>query len=70
MKNNNNNNFEFLDSIGITSFAAQLKNMSDDKVQTDYIREVIKAIAVEIEKLHKENDKIIEMLREIKERGK
>lgn len=62
---NNINNNSLLDGITIVGFMAQLQNIGDDKVQTDYIRKVIQAIANEIEKLHKENDIIIEQNKEI-----
>lgn len=39
--------------------------MSKDEVQTNYIHKVIKAIANEIEKLHKENDIIMAQNEEI-----
>lgn len=54
-----------LDLLNIFSLWAQIDNMSMDKQQTDYIRKVIKAIADEIDKLHKENDIIIKQNEEI-----
>ena len=76
MNNNNSNqttsNTAILDVITILGFVAQLENIKDDKVQTNYIRKVIQAISDEIDKLHKENDIIIkqneEMLKILKER--
>jgi hypothetical protein len=53
-------NFEFLDAITIVGFLAQLDNMDKDEKETDYIHKVIDSIANEIEKLHKENEIIIE----------
>lgn len=65
---NNINNFELLDLITIISFAAQLQNMEMDGKQTNFIHKVIKAIADEIDKLHQENDIIIEQLNRIEEK--
>ena len=62
---NNKTSFNILDIITILSFIAQIKNINDDKVQTNYIQKVIKAIADEIEKLHKENDIIMQQNEEI-----
>ena len=53
------NNLEALDIITMLSFAMQTTNIQKDEKQTEYIHKVIKAIANEIEKLHKENDIII-----------
>lgn len=64
-KVNNNTNNSLLDSITILGFIAQLQNIGDDKFQTEYIRKVIQIIAEEIDKLHKENDEIIEQNKEI-----
>lgn len=59
-----------LDLLNVFSLWAQVDNMNMDRQQTVYIHTVIKAIANEIEKLHRENDiimrqneKILEMLR-------
>lgn len=57
---NTSEDFGFLDMITIASFLAQIDNMDKDDVQNKYIHKVIKAIADEIEKLHKENDIIME----------
>lgn len=67
MFNNINSSEELglLDIITIAGFLAQIDNMSKDEVQTNYIRVVIKAIANEIEKLHKENDIIMTQNKEI-----
>ena len=59
--------FEALDVLSIMGFAAQMNNISKNKKQTEYIQKVIKAIAEEIEKLHKENDIIIKKTEEILE---
>lgn len=62
---NTSEDFGFLDMITIASFLAQIDNMDKDDVQNKYIHKVIKAIADEIEKLHKENDIIMEQNEEI-----
>lgn len=69
-----NNQFETLDAITIVGFLAQLENMADDSKEKEYIHNVILAIANEIEKLHKENerieqklDKVLQMLKDQKE---
>lgn len=54
-----------LDLLNVFSLWAQIENMNMDKMQTEYIHKVIKAIADEIEKLHKENDIIIKQNEEI-----
>ncbi len=64
---NSSEEFGFLDMITIAGFLAQIDNMNKDEVQTNYIRVVIKAIANEIEKLHKENDIIMAQNEEILE---
>lgn len=64
---NSSEEFGFLDMITIAGFLAQIDNMNKDEVQTNYIRVVIKAIANEIEKLHKENDIIMAQNQEILE---
>ena len=54
-----------LDLLNVFSLWAQVENMDMDKEQSEYIQKVIKAIANEIEKLHKENDIIIRQNQEI-----
>lgn len=54
-----------LDLLNVFSLWAQMDNMAMDVKQTEYIHKVIKAIANEIEKLHKENDIIIAQNEEI-----
>jgi glycerol dehydrogenase-like iron-containing ADH family enzyme len=63
--NNENQQFEMLDALNIVGFFAQLDNMSKDEEQSKYIQTVIQALANEVEKLHKENDIIIEQNEEI-----
>lgn len=62
---NNNQNLEALDLLAIISFIAQIENMNEDKKEKEYIHTVIKAIAKQIEKLHKENDRLESKLDEI-----
>ena len=62
---NNKTSFNILDIITILGFVAQIQNITDDRSQTEYIQKVIQAIADEIEKLHKENDIIIQQNEEI-----
>lgn len=64
---NNNANLDLLDIITIISFAAQIDNMGMDGVQNKFIHKVIKSISNEIEKLHKENDIIMEQNEKILE---
>lgn len=54
-----------LDLLNVFSLWAQIDNMKMDAEHTEYIHKVIKAIADEIEKLHKENDIIMEQNKEI-----
>lgn len=54
-----------LDLLNVFSLWAQIDNMNMDKQQTEYIHKVIRAIADEIDKLHKENDIIIKQNEEI-----
>lgn len=54
-----------LDLLNVFSLWAQIDNMNMDKKQTEYIHKVIKAIADEIDKLHKENNIIIKQNEEI-----
>lgn len=69
-RNNGNNNnesqqFEMLDALTIVGFCAQLDNMMKDEKQTEFIHGIIQAIGDEIEKLHKENNIIIEQNNQI-----
>ncbi len=65
--NNNNTlrNFDILDILSLISFMAQIKNMSDDERAALKNNSIIKAVADEIDKLHKENDDIISHLKEV-----
>ena len=61
----NNQNLEALDLLAIISFIAQIENMNKDSKEKEYIHAVIKAIAQQIDKLHKENDRIENKLNEV-----
>lgn len=56
---------DILDLLNVFSLWAQLDNMQTDGVHNKYIHKVIKAIANEIELLHKENDIIMKQNEEI-----
>lgn len=53
------NNLKFFDILNILSFYTQLENIQKDNEQNELIKQIIKAIANEIDLLHKENEKII-----------
>lgn len=55
---NNNQNFESLDIITIMGFIAQMQNIQKDNKEKEYIHQIIHIISDEIQKLHKENDRI------------
>ena len=57
-----NNNFEFLDVITILGFVAQMQNLEKDEQYENYIKNFIYNLNEEIQKLHKENEEIIEKL--------
>ena len=66
--NNNNNinqNLKDLDIIGLASFFMQADNIKDDNQQKMINQLILQAVAKEIEKLHKENDSIIDKLNKI-----
>ena len=67
MDNNNinNNGFGLIDILTVISFMAQMKNISDDEITNLKNSSIIKAVANEIDKLHKENDDIINHLKKI-----
>lgn len=54
-----------LDIFNLLSYYAQMVNIDMDNEHNEYIRLIIKAIAREIDLLHKENDKIIKQNEEI-----
>ena len=61
----NKQGLEFLDILTIIAFCAQMANMDGDVEQNNYIKQVINNINIEINKLHKENDIIMEQNEEI-----
>ena len=65
MDNNVNNSFGLIDILTVISFMAQMKNMNDDEITNFKNSSIIKAVANEIDKLHKENDDIINHLKKI-----
>ena len=60
-----NEQFDFLDIINILSFSAQLENMYQDTQTNKKISKIMLGIFKEIQKLHKENDLIVEQLNRI-----
>ena len=60
--NNIKNGIESMDIITLYSVYKQLENISSDEQQAKFIKKVIKAIADEIEKLHKENEDIMKKI--------
>ena len=68
LNNNNNNinrNFDILDFLSLISFFAQMKNINDDDIAALKNNKVIQAVANEVDKLHKENDDIINCLKKV-----
>lgn len=68
--NNPNNGLEFLDIITIMGFLAQIENLGKDEKYEQFIKKIILGLVQEIEKLHKENEDIINKLNQILERLK
>ena len=69
-ENNSNNSFEFLDALTLISFFAQMENLNKDEKYEQFIKKIIMYLIGEIEKLHKENEDIIEKLNEVLEKLK
>lgn len=67
VNNNINQNLKDLDIIGLASFFMQADNIRDDNQQKAINQLILQAVAKEIEKLHKENDNIIEKLNKIEQ---
>ena len=65
LNNNEQQSFNMLDMLSLISFMAQMKNMSDDDKTKLKNNSIIKAISDEIDKLHKENDDIINYLKAV-----
>ena len=70
MNNNINQNLKDLDIIGLASFFMQADNIKDDNQQKMINQLILQAVAKEIEKLHKENDSIIDKLNKIEKDDK
>lgn len=67
VNNNINQNLKDLDIIGLASFFMQADNIRDDNQQKVVNQLILQAVAKEIEKLHKENNDIIEKLNKIEQ---
>ena len=65
MNNNATQMLQDIDLIGLASFFMQADNIKDNNQQKQVNQLILKAIANEIEKLHKENNDIIEKLKKI-----
>ena len=65
MNNNANQMLQDIDLIGLASFFMQADNIKDNNQQKQINQLILQAIANEIDKLHKENDNIIEKLNRI-----
>ena len=59
MNNNEQEENNFLDIITMVAFIAQLQNMEIDGINTKWIHNVIFSLTREVQKLHEENDVII-----------
>lgn len=65
MNNNITQALQDIDLIGLASFFMQADNIKDNNQQKQINQLILQAIANEIDKLHKENDNIIEKLNKI-----
>lgn len=65
MNNNATQMLQDIDLIGLASFFMQADNIKDNNQQKQINQLILQAIANEIDKLHKENDNIIEKLNKI-----
>lgn len=63
--NDMNENYNFLDMLTIVGFIAQIENIQKDEEYSKYIKSVIRSISIEIDKLHRENDIIMEQNKKI-----
>lgn len=57
-----------LDGINLASFILQLQNSEEDKKYKNSVTDFEKVITKEIDELHKENDAIISILKEIQKK--
>ena len=67
---NENQQFDFLDAITLIGFFAQIENLDKDQKYEEFIKKIIIGLVQEIEKLHKENEDIIEKVDQILEKLK
>lgn len=67
---NENQQFDFLDAITLIGFFAQIENLDKDQKYEEFIKKIIIGLVQEIEKLHKENEDIINKLDQILEKLK
>lgn len=65
---NENQQFDFLDVITLMGFFAQIENLDKDQKYEEFIKKIIIGLVQEIEKLHKENEDIINKLDQILEK--
>ena len=65
---NESQQFDFLDVITLMGFFAQMENLDKDQKYEEFIKKIIVGLVQEIEKLHKENDDIINKLNQILEK--
>ena len=61
----NNNQLEALDLIAIIGFILQIQNIQLDDKQQNYIHNVIRTLAQQVQKLHQQNDRIETKLNQI-----
>ena len=62
---NEQEELNFLDIITMVAFIAQLQNMEIDGINTKWIHNVIFSLSKEVQKLHEENDIIINKVNKI-----
>ena len=65
---NENQQFDFLDIISLMGFFAQMENLDKDQKYEEFIKKIIIGLVQEIEKLHKENEDIINKLDQMLEK--
>ncbi len=62
---NNNNNLAAVDIISVMSFLIQMQNLEDDKKYKGTVTQFEEMVQKEVDKLHKENEIIMQKLDEI-----
>lgn len=65
MRNNDYIGLNALDIISIMSYVVQMQNLQDDKKYKNSVQDFEAVIQKEIDKLHKENDLIVNKLDDI-----